>query len=311
MRESRLVSIDKPVCVCYNVDSTVRRGRITIKTFFEPQLAHPFPYHIQYFTLPSFPAHWHTETEIFYVQSGRVLLTVSERQRMLTDRMLAVAGCSEVHAIDSVEPGSRVLVIKFGYDLLGARYDTLVSCDYSRLPMEFNRLPDNTPLERELLTLGALSEVFNSPGGQKNAVLDLRIRASLNVVAAELVELGICLQGNGGFSRQGDSKLAIQRVQNYVGTHFTTPITLDQAVALSGFEKTRFCELFRAETGMSFHEYLNRCRIRSAKTLLAFTDKPVSFVAEAVGIPEAKTFTRLFRAYEGMTPTAWKAKQRE
>ena len=244
------------------------------------------------------------------MESGRVTLTVSEHRRVLTDRTLAVITCSEVHSIDEVGPGTRVLVIKLGYELLGARYDEFVRCDFSRLPDDFKRLPDGTPLERELCRLIGLSERFNTNDGQQNPVLDLCIRASLLTMAAELMELCGSAQEGGGFNRQAESKLAIQRVLNYIEQYFSGPMTLDQAVALSGFEKTRFCELFRAETGTSFHEYLNRCRIRASKTLLASTDKPVCFVAEAVGIPEAKTFTRLFRTYEGVTPSQWKAEQK-
>lgn len=278
--------------------------------YYEPRLGGHFPFHIQLFGLPSYPAHWHTETELFYVESGRVTLTVNERGRVLSDRMLAVVACSEIHSIDEVIPGTRVLVIKLGYELLGDRYDDLVRCDFSRLPDDFNRLPDGNPLERELGTLIRLSQRFNYPGGQENPVLDLCIRSSLISMTAILIELCGRTQEMGSLNRQADGKLAIQRVMNYINQNFMSPITLDQAVALSGFEKTRFCELFRAETGTSFHEYLNRCRIRASKTLLASTDKPVCFVAEAVGIPEAKTFTRLFRTYEGVTPSQWKAEQK-
>lgn len=279
--------------------------------YYEPRLGGHFPYHIQLFGLPSYPEHWHTETELFYVESGHVTLTVNERGRVLSDRMLAVVACSEIHRIDEVTPGTRVLVIKLGYELLGDRYDDLVRCDFSRLPDDFNRLPDGNPLEGELCTLVGLSERFNHPGGQENPVLDLCIRSSLISMTAGLIGLCGRVQEGGSLNRQADGKLAIQRVMNYINQNFTSPITLDQAVALSGFEKTRFCELFRAETGMSFHEYLNRCRIRASKTLLASTDKPVCFIAEAVGIPESKTFTRLFRTYEGVTPSAWKAEQKE
>ena len=58
---------------------------------------------------------------------------------------------------------------------------------------------------------------------------------------------------------------------------------------------------FREYFGVSPSHYVNEVRIRRAQFLLTETDRPVSEIAAAVGIPDVFYFSRLFRTATGET----------
>lgn len=68
----------------------------------------------------------------------------------------------------------------------------------------------------------------------------------------------------------------------------------------------RLRHIFRSETGMSIQQYQRRCQLWQAAMLLTCTSLCVCEVAEAVGLPEAAYFCRLFRQQYGETPNTFR-----
>ncbi|PRO66036.1 response regulator transcription factor [Alkalicoccus urumqiensis] len=64
--------------------------------------------------------------------------------------------------------------------------------------------------------------------------------------------------------------------------------------------------LFKEQMGMTFSEYITRRRLQQAKRLLLTTDFPVGDIAEKTGYQTAKYFIRIFREYEGTTPSKYR-----
>ena len=64
------------------------------------------------------------------------------------------------------------------------------------------------------------------------------------------------------------------------------------------------------ELGTSYQELLDDVRRRSARRLLANTDLDAGEVAFLLGFEELNSFTRAFHAWEGTTPTRWRATPR-
>ena len=62
-----------------------------------------------------------------------------------------------------------------------------------------------------------------------------------------------------------------------------------------------------AEAGMRFDDELGRARLAAAKNLLLRSERDVKRIALDVGCASPSRLTQLFRAYEGTTPTAWRA----
>jgi AraC-like DNA-binding protein len=69
-----------------------------------------------------------------------------------------------------------------------------------------------------------------------------------------------------------------------------------------GVNRTFLSQRFKAGVGVSPGEYLRRCRIREALSLLESTDWPIAEVARRCGYPGASQFARLIRKAAGMSP---------
>lgn len=64
------------------------------------------------------------------------------------------------------------------------------------------------------------------------------------------------------------------------------------------------------EQGLGFLELLEEARKRDSLQLLADASLPVSAVAERVGYTDPASFTRAFRKWMGVTPTAWRERKK-
>jgi AraC family transcriptional regulator len=79
--------------------------------------------------------------------------------------------------------------------------------------------------------------------------------------------------------------------------------SLSQHVHMSRFH---FLRVFKAVVGTTPHQHLLHLRLQRATHLLAATRLPVTDVALAAGFNDLSTFNRMFKAWTGKTPRAWR-----
>ncbi len=96
----------------------------------------------------------------------------------------------------------------------------------------------------------------------------------------------------------------IPKICQWIDEHCSETVSMDRLVKLSGYGRSRFFELFLADTGMSPNDYLVRARIELAKRKLTEKPKDVSMLELAVscGFNSASVFSSVFRKYVGMSP---------
>jgi AraC-like DNA-binding protein len=66
--------------------------------------------------------------------------------------------------------------------------------------------------------------------------------------------------------------------------------------------------VFTGVIGASPHQYLVRCRLRNAATLLADPDRAITDIAYAVGFRDLSNFVRTFHRAAGVSPRAFRRK---
>ena len=81
---------------------------------------------------------------------------------------------------------------------------------------------------------------------------------------------------------------------------------MDELCSVSGVTKQHLCLLFRKKLSMRPMEYIAKRRIQEAKALLTGTEKSIEQVAEEIGFCSESYFCKLFKRYEGMTPSAFR-----
>lgn len=73
-----------------------------------------------------------------------------------------------------------------------------------------------------------------------------------------------------------------------------------------GISKSSFHHSFKKQTGLPFKDYVNRNKIREAEHQLTVTDKTVTHISWSLGFSSVYYFSRLFKKYNGITPTEFR-----
>ncbi|KXG10825.1 response regulator [Anoxybacillus rupiensis] len=95
---------------------------------------------------------------------------------------------------------------------------------------------------------------------------------------------------------------SVREAIQFIHKNLHQPLSLRDVSRHVHLNASYFSVLFKEETDMTFSEYVTRCRIQKAKSLLVATDLSVEEIAESVGYQTAKYFIKVFKEFEGMTP---------
>lgn len=99
---------------------------------------------------------------------------------------------------------------------------------------------------------------------------------------------------------------ALMKAVDHINYNFSSQITMEELCSVSGVSKQHLCLLFRNTLNMRPMEYAAKRRIQEAKALLMGTDKSIEEISEEVGFGSESYFCKLFKRYEGMTPTSFR-----
>lgn len=98
----------------------------------------------------------------------------------------------------------------------------------------------------------------------------------------------------------------LQPAIDYIGEHYSrADITNDRLAALCGISTVYFRKRFERCYGVSPIRYLHDYRIQRAKELLSSDYESVAQVAAAVGYGSVYHFSKMFKLYTGISPTAF------
>ena len=94
---------------------------------------------------------------------------------------------------------------------------------------------------------------------------------------------------------------AVRGAVDYLETHLALNPSLEELSDRVGLSRFYLLRLFRRETGLTPHAYLNQARIDRAKRLLV-AGRPIADVALEVGFADQSHLGRHFRRLVGITP---------
>lgn len=98
------------------------------------------------------------------------------------------------------------------------------------------------------------------------------------------------------------SRTPVREAMRYVEDNIRNPLSLREVAEHVHLNASYLSVLFKEQTNLTFGEYVTRCRLQRAKSLLLTTTLPIARIAEEVGYQTAKYFIKLFKEYEGTTP---------
>ncbi len=135
----------------------------------------------------------------------------------------------------------------------------------------------------------------------------LAVRAERGERRAPLFLGGPDLNGPGPVGPGGTSQTArIGRAIAFIEAHLNRPLTLDDVARHADMSRFHFCRAFKRSKGLTFREFLARCRILRATELLLEGDRSIKEVSAEVGFKGVPHFSRIFRKITGEPPSHWR-----
>ena len=89
------------------------------------------------------------------------------------------------------------------------------------------------------------------------------------------------------------------------GGTLSEPVSMDDLVRHVGFSRARMFDLFKAQTGLTPNDYLQRLRVETAQEQLRQTNLSVTQIALATGFSSGQYFSTVFARYAGVAPTGF------
>ena len=109
-----------------------------------------------------------------------------------------------------------------------------------------------------------------------------------------------------GSLRAKESESLVSKVKNYIDENYQKEITLDEAARMVDVSPYYLSRLFKQETGKTFIEYLTSARMKQARLLLSDPKYSIKEVCILSGYSDPNYFSRIFKKYEGVTPSEYR-----
>jgi AraC-like DNA-binding protein len=100
----------------------------------------------------------------------------------------------------------------------------------------------------------------------------------------------------------------VERVLDWIEKHYTEPFRLEDMSRALHLSPYHVSHLFKEATGISITDYIATRRIHQAVQLLTTTNKPISQIAQEIGLTNTSYFCKLFRTKLGVTPLQYRKK---
>ena len=166
--------------------------------------------------------------------------------------------------------------------------------------------------------------------------LEQRLQTTANVIALPMNSLSAGGQNLGEYCMQISSCSSLTEIEEHLRTIFSTldvhfnaapstytgttgkvvslinrrymepDLSVEMICDSLGKSRSYLSRMFKENTGMNLLDYLHTTRLTAAKKLLNETNLGIAEIAARVGYYSGWTLARVFKRYEGITPTAYR-----
>ncbi|MDB1125661.1 AraC family transcriptional regulator [Vibrio algarum] len=242
-------------------------------------------------TLPNcMNSHNHDYTQVVIGLNGPTEFDVNGVGNLVKPGQGVVVSATMDHAFGGVKDHSDILVLN--------------------LPI----LTDDSPILLERLSQLAKADVYFQLDGQIRQLIKMLVvemeehphdlllsRACNDTVLALLQRHTSTFQTN-----NKDARIDIDVVDRYISHHLRRRISVAQLAGSVFLGESQFHTLFKAQTGVTPHQYVLNKRIDFSKELIEKGKYPLNHVADLAGFSGQSTFTHVFTRLNGFSPSQYK-----
>lgn len=261
-----------------------------------------------------YPDHCHSFFELEYIMKGIGETHFNGSVMKTSDRCLLIRPPLSVHGSVGTDKSVN-MILQFGYRFLSANAATLPK-NAMLVPAGPRKehgvviVEKRSYLERCLLEIAAISPSFITPVNLDKRSIDytpdyeLKLNALTLRLIVLLLDLGYLMLEN---SAGNISEVAqIQAVLNRLITRPEEKFNMGEAARMACMSYSGFSRSFTRIIGRSFVDYSNDMRVHRAEELLKSTNLSITEISHKLGFGSASYFNRIFKNYNGQTPTQYK-----
>lgn len=266
--------------------------------------------------LPNLAPHRHEYFQIHVQLSGNTEHWIGHTRRPVTASTVCFILPFQTHYIPTA-PGSRYFIVNASknYFLPSLEVDLQA---LTHIPIE--RAPELAPFlfqehidfvlsSEEIMHVNALCQAMAKEDEQRTTGATILIRGYL------LQLIGLVWRRYGEALMHWSSMPAttanrhpsLMRLQNYLKERLHLPVSLSDAAAAIHLSPSYLAHLIKRESGQTFVECLTQRRMELAQELLQHTSLSVKEIAFRCGYADEAYFSKRFRRYAGLSPSAKRA----
>lgn len=255
----------------------------------------------------TYPLHVHNEFELNFVEGCEgARRIVGDHIEELGTYDLALLGGGLEHTWEQHKCRSnniREITIQFSDDLFG---ETLLAKNQMA---SLHRLFDNArngvafSMPVIMRAYGRLQNILHTQSGFYRVVRLMELLYELSL------EEDYHLLATSSFAQvehNADSR-RVQKIEDYINTHFREPIRLQELADLVGMTTTSFSRFFRIRTGRTVSDYIIDLRLGHAARQLADSTTSVVEICYSCGFNNVSNFNRIFKKRKGCSPTVFRS----
>ena len=235
---------------------------------------------------PKIYRHWHEYLEIIYFVHGALTLKIDDKILEAKSDDILVFNSFEVHESVQLSPDNEYYVF-------------VVPPEYFQTVQASDSVIRNDPECMSCIKKAAA--LVDNPLDGSQFLLNAEIFRFLFVAFQNHIHKITPLQNH-----EMDTKQIIEDIQNRISRCYAEPLNLKLLANAFCISVSYLQHTFKAQTGYSIIDYLNRTRIEHAARLLCETDLHISEISEKVGFPDYNYFSRVFKKYKAVTPTKFR-----
>lgn len=237
--------------------------------------------------------HWHEYLEIIYLVHGSFTLKADEKAFGVSGGDIIIFNPFEIH--ESLELSEE-----------NEYYVFVIPPDYIQSWQNDKNYRFNNVISDDVECRKAIKKAAEASENQcreQQLLLNSEIFRFLYLAASDYAVLS-----DGNHEIQNKNRYIVDDVKSRIEYCYAEPINIEMLANAFFISVSHLQHLFKAQTGMTIVDFVNKTRIENSCRLLKNTDLHISVISEKVGIFDYNYFSRLFKKYIGSTPTQYRKK---
>lgn len=255
----------------------------------------------------AFYPHWHEHMEILYIIEGQARISCNADSYDVGPGEMIVVNCADLHHGVCLSDRLFYYAVIFDPDLLHSnRIDSaeakfITPIVRSRIRFA-NRVTGDAAIKDSLDEL--ILEFEN-----KEFAYELSIKSCLYRLLAAMLRGHVTERMPEGELASRIRRLKqIEPVLQHIETHYAERLDVETLAGIAGMSRYHFSRIFKELTSRSVTDYINFVRIGRCEQDLRYTNKTISEIAIDNGFSDIYYFSRLFKSYRGVSPSALRGK---